>query len=262
MNLSRPHAVALLATLTSLLAGSSAPALAGSTTGGSTAPGQGTSTAGYGVTSPNQTVGASPTTGDGTIVGNGGGIVGTKLKFKGVANGAKDGDNVSLQAQDGDGTWNEIASTKTDEDGAWVARWRADKTGSLIVRAVTGGASGGTGEAADAPDAPTMKVVVYQSTRASVYGVGDDGQIGTRTACGQMLKETTLGVANKTLPCGTKVTFFYGGKTITVPVIDRGPYRKGYSWDLTTETADRLGFEGIGTVGSLVVAKPATSKRR
>jgi rare lipoprotein A (peptidoglycan hydrolase) len=74
-----------------------------------------------------------------------------------------------------------------------------------------------------------------------------------------MLKETTLGVAHKTLPCGTKVTLFYAGKTITVPVIDRGPYRKGYSWDLTTETANRLGFEGIGTVGSLIAGKPAAT---
>jgi hypothetical protein len=261
MSLSRIQRVAVLATLTSLFAGASAPALAG-TTGGSTAPGQGTSTAGYGGTTPSQSVGGTqPTTGDGSIAGTGGGIVGTKLKFKGVANGAGEGDNVSLQAQAGDGTWSEIASTQTDDAGAWVARWKADKTGSLVVRAVTGATGGGTGEAANATDAPTMKVTVYQSTLASVYGVGDDGQIGTRTACGQMLKETTLGVANKTLPCGTKVTFYYGGKTITVPVIDRGPYRKGYSWDLTTETADRLGFEGIGTVGSLIVAKttaPAT----
>jgi peptidoglycan lytic transglycosylase len=253
MKLSRTCRVAVLAALTSLFAGASAPAQAG--TGGSTAPGAGTSPAGYGTTGAgtgDAGTGTQPSTSDGSIAGTNG-IVGTKLQFKGVANNANEGDNVSVQAQNTDGGWDEIARTETDADGAWVARWKANRTGALVVRALTGAAAGGgTGEAAEASDAPTMKVVVYQSTLASVYGVGDDGQIGTRTACGQMLRETTLGVANKTLPCGTKITLFYAGKTITVPVIDRGPYRKGYTWDLTTATADRLGFEGIGTVGSLV----------
>jgi rare lipoprotein A len=254
IKLSRTRRVAVLAAFTSLFAGASAPALASS--GGSTAPGAGTSPAGYGTTGgATGGAGTQPSTGDGSIAGTNG-IVGTKLKFKGVANNANEGDNVSVQAQNADGGWDEIARTAAKADGAWVVRWRANRTGSLVVRAVTGAAAGGgTGEAADAGNAPTMKVVVYQSTLASVYGVGDDGQIGTRTACGQMLKATTLGVANKTLPCGTKVTLFYAGKTITVPVIDRGPYRKGYTWDLTTATADRLGFEGIGTVGSLIAGR-------
>jgi hypothetical protein len=251
----------MLAVLSTAFAGATSPALAGSTTGGSSAPGAGTSPAGYGSTGGATTTGTQPATGDGSIAGTNG-IVGSKLKFKGVATSAAEGESVSLQVQGGDGAWEEIATTKTDEDGAWIARWKADRSGTLVVRAVTGGPGGGTGEAAQAPDAPTMKVVVYQSTLASVYGVGDDGQIGTRTACGQMLKATTLGVAHKTLPCGTKVTFFSGGKTITVPVIDRGPYRKGYSWDLTTATANRLGFEGIGTVGSLVVSKPVPAAKR
>src|SRR3954462_15583195 len=106
MTILRPRRVALLAALRSLFAGASSPALAGS--GGSTAPGQGTSPAGYGVTTSPQTAGAQPTTGDGTIAGTGGGIVGTKLKFKGVANGAREGDTISLQAQGGDGAWAEI----------------------------------------------------------------------------------------------------------------------------------------------------------
>jgi rare lipoprotein A len=263
MTLSRTRRVAMLAALTSLFAGACAPARAASTTGGSTAPGAGTSPAGYGTTGGVGAgdVGTQPTTGDGSIAGTGG-IVGTKLKLKGIANNAAEGDNVSVQVANGDGGWDEIATTQTDAEGAWVARWKADRAGTLVVRAVTGAAAGGgTGEAAEAPAAPTMKLIVYQATKASVYGVGDDGQIGTRTACGQMLKETTLGVAHKTLPCGTKVTVFYAGKTITVPVIDRGPYRAGFSWDLTTATADRLGFEGIGTVGSLIVSKPAPAKR-
>jgi hypothetical protein len=254
----RIQRVALLVTLSSLITGAASPAFGAS--GGSTAPTQGGSPAGYPTTTPGGGESTQSSTGDGTIGGAGNGIVGSKLRFRGTATGARDGDSVNVQAQRADGGWDDIAQAVTDANGAWSAKWKANRTGSVLVRAVTGAPGGGTGEAADATDAPTMKVVVYQPTLASVYGVGDDGQIGTRTACGQMLKATTLGVANKTLPCGTKVTFFYAGKTITVPVIDRGPYRKGYSWDLTTETAKRLGFEGIGTVGSLIAAKPAAKR--
>ena len=56
---------------------------------------------------------------------------------------------------------------------------------------------------------------------------------GNRTACGQALTKDLLGVAHKSLPCGTLVTFKYGSKQITVPVVDRGPYVDGRQWDLT-----------------------------
>ena len=66
----------------------------------------------------------------------------------------------------------------------------------------------------------------------SWYGPGFYGQ---HTACGQVLTTTLRGVANRTLPCGTLVTFRnpYNGATITVPVVDRGPYVAGRQWDLT-----------------------------
>jgi rare lipoprotein A (peptidoglycan hydrolase) len=59
------------------------------------------------------------------------------------------------------------------------------------------------------------------------------GFYGRRTACGQKYTKTILGVAHRTLPCGTKVTFRWKGRTITVPVIDRGPYVSGRQWDLS-----------------------------
>jgi rare lipoprotein A len=42
-------------------------------------------------------------------------------------------------------------------------------------------------------------------------------------------------VAHRSLPCGTKVTFRNpsNGRTVTVPVIDRGPYVSGRQWDLS-----------------------------
>ena len=72
---------------------------------------------------------------------------------------------------------------------------------------------------------------------ATWYG---PGFYGSRTACGQKLTRDTVGVAHKTLPCGTKVTFYSHGRFVTVPVIDRGPYVSGVSWDLTEATARRL----------------------
>ena len=59
---------------------------------------------------------------------------------------------------------------------------------------------------------------------------------------------SVVGVANRTLPCGTKVKLRYHGRTVTVPVIDRGPYVAGRDYDLTTATKEKLGFPGVGTV--------------
>ena len=61
------------------------------------------------------------------------------------------------------------------------------------------------------------------------------GFYGHRTACGVALTQTVLGVANRTLPCGTLVTFRNpaSGRQVTVPVIDRGPYVSGRQWDMS-----------------------------
>jgi rare lipoprotein A (peptidoglycan hydrolase) len=61
------------------------------------------------------------------------------------------------------------------------------------------------------------------------------GMYGSRTACGVTLTKTVMGVASRTLPCGTKVTFRNpeNGRTVTVPVIDRGPYVDGRIWDMS-----------------------------
>ena len=69
-------------------------------------------------------------------------------------------------------------------------------------------------------------------TNISWYGPGMYGQ---RTACGVTLSTTVLGVASRTLPCGTRVTFRNpaNGRTVTVRVIDRGPYVSGRTWDMT-----------------------------
>ena len=79
----------------------------------------------------------------------------------------------------------------------------------------------------------------YKPARATWYG---PGLYGNKTACGATLTHRTLGVAHKHLPCGTKVALRYHGRTVVVPVIDRGPYSRGVDYDLTYATARKLGM--------------------
>ena len=86
---------------------------------------------------------------------------------------------------------------------------------------------------------------VYRYAQASWYG---PGLYGNRTGCGGTLYAGRLGVAHKSLPCGTMVTFKHGRREVRVPVIDRGPYVGGREYDLTEATAQRLGFHGHGAI--------------
>lgn len=96
------------------------------------------------------------------------------------------------------------------------------------------------------PDNVLTQVTGWQTSVASVFT-----DFGLPIACqvnGGILHRDDLGVANKTLPCGTMVTFRYQGKGIRVPVIDRGPYIEGREWDLTGATAVALNFPGLGDI--------------
>jgi hypothetical protein len=48
------------------------------------------------------------------------------------------------------------------------------------------------------------------------------GLYGGHLACGGRLSPGTLGVAHKSLPCGTRVTLRHRGRTVRVRVVDRG----------------------------------------
>jgi rare lipoprotein A len=96
---------------------------------------------------------------------------------------------------------------------------------------------------------------VYRKSLATQYGQGFFGQ---KTACGQVLRRTTLGVANRTLKCGTPVAVYYRGQMIVVPVIDRGPYANNADWDLTQATAAALGISGTAKIGTAPL--PRTSQ--
>lgn len=53
------------------------------------------------------------------------------------------------------------------------------------------------------------------------------------TACGVLYTRSVVGVAHRSLPCGTLVAFSHHGRTVVAPVIDRGPYVAGRIWDLS-----------------------------
>lgn len=85
---------------------------------------------------------------------------------------------------------------------------------------------------------------------ATWYG---PGFYGNRTACGQRLTKGTVGVAHKTLPCGSKVTIKYKGRFLRTRVIDRGPYAHGASWDLTYAAAKELRFQATDQLRAAAV---------
>jgi rare lipoprotein A (peptidoglycan hydrolase) len=108
------------------------------------------------------------------------------------------------------------------------------------AQAGTGGVSTpGVGDST--PVATPADAESFTAARATWYGPGFYGE---RTACGKVLRRSTIGVAHRKLPCGTEVTFSYEGRTVAAPVIDRGPFRRGFVWDLTAATARQLGLTG------------------
>ncbi len=127
-----------------------------------------------------------------------------------------------------------------------------------IAQAQSGGTSapagGTTSPTAPAPAAAAGSWTVHK--KATWYG---PGFWGGETACGVTLLPTTIGTAHKTLPCGTQVTFSLNGRSVTATVIDRGPYRKGYAWDLTKKAAKKVGFLEVGSGPiSATVSPPAS----
>jgi peptidoglycan hydrolase-like protein with peptidoglycan-binding domain len=80
---------------------------------------------------------------------------------------------------------------------------------------------------------------------ATLYG---PGLYGNRTACGYTLGHRTRGIAHRSLPCGTPVPVYFGGRLAIFPVIDRGPYADGVSIDLTAAAARKLGMSTTSVV--------------
>jgi hypothetical protein len=141
-------------------------------------------------------------------------------------------------------TWANTVHTTVDSDGSFTLTWHANHIGRFALRATIVASD----SAISASVTPALTSTVYRPSKASWYG---PGMYGKSTACGQKLTQTTIGVANKTLPCGMHVAIYYRGQTVTVPVIDHGPYVKGRDWDLTAATARLLGIDGVATIDAV-----------
>lgn len=163
-------------------------------------------------------------------------LIGGDVAFIGVTSPRTSHRPVSVQALI-EGHWSQVARTVTDHDGYFLAKFWPHTLGRipLRVRAV--------GIPAQRARVAGSVATVYHQVIASWYSLP-----GATTACGEQLDAGTLGVANKTLPCGTKVTLRVGSRSITVPVIDRGPYVAGRDYDLTYATKQALDVGGVSLI--------------
>ena len=148
------------------------------------------------------------------------------------------GKAITLQALVGHG-WQTLALDHTGPRGRFRLSYVPRRLGSRILRLDFSGDA-----LARAARRRLGALNVFRLAGASWYGGGGS------LACGGALTSSTLGVANKTLPCGTLVTLRYSGHTVRVPVVDRGPYVEGREFDLTEATKRALGFGDTGLIWS------------
>ncbi len=122
--------------------------------------------------------------------------------------------------------------------------------------ASSGGSSAPTSAGATLPKSAHSKAR-HATDIATWFGPGFYGQ---KTACGQTMTPVIVGVASRTLPCGTLVLVAYDGHTLTVPVIDRGPYaHNGARWDLTWGAASALTITETVRVKTKIVGRTANT---
>jgi rare lipoprotein A len=162
---------------------------------------------------------------------------GRRVSVVGTARPAAAGMTALLQVRRGH-RWRTLDTARTAAGGRYVLRQRVRQPMSAPARVVIRwGAS--------RRHAGVGRLNAYRIAHASWYG---PGLYGNRLGCGGTLTSSRLGVAHKTLPCGTKLTLRHGSRVVRVTVIDRGPYVAGREYDLTEATARRLGFRGHGAI--------------
>jgi rare lipoprotein A len=133
--------------------------------------------------------------------------------------------------------WRLVKSVRADASGAYAVGWRPDHIGPTALRAILH------------TTAAPINVTVYKPTLATWYG---PGFFGKQTACGMALTPDLQGLAHRSLPCGTQVAITYAGRSIVLPVIDRGPYGvAGADWDLTQAAALTLGITATTKLGAV-----------
>ena len=125
------------------------------------------------------------------------------------------------------------------------------------ISTASAASAGGASAPAPRAPAPATRARVHSSGIATWFG---PGFYGKKTACGQTLTPGVVGVANRTLPCGTLIKVGYSGHALTVPVLDRGPYSHiGADWDLTAGAAAALGITETVRIHIRVVGSTANT---
>lgn len=139
-----------------------------------------------------------------------------------------------------DGRWRTVDRDVVARGGRFHLETKVRRTGDLLARVRVVGTSKVEGDSER-----VARVHGFRAAYASYYG---PGLYGGPLACGGRLGPGTIGVAHKSLPCGTKLTLRVGHREVRARVIDRGPYVGNREFDLTTATRNALGFGDVGTV--------------
>ena len=188
------------------------------------------------------------------LSGGGNALLGKPVRFRGAVARKLAGRSVVVQYLDPVAqAWTDQATTTVRPDGTFVARWKPRHIGQFRTRALVGRG------AHTASASPELALNVFRPAIATFFG---PGLYGRTTACGQELTEDLVGVAHRSLPCGTNVAVRYGSTTIVVPVVDRGPYAGQAKWDLTKAAADLLGFAQTDRIGAITLAPAAQPASR
>jgi rare lipoprotein A len=181
-----------------------------------------------------------------TVASNASALLSKQLRVTGTVSRSAAGQTVEIErlGRETNWLWAPTVHATVAADGSFTAVWQTNHIGRFSIRAVIAAPM----SAQPAAAAPTVTVTVYRPSIATWYG---PGLYGRTTACGEVLKPTTVGTANRTLKCGTPVAIYYRGRTMVVPVIDRGPYANGADWDLTEATARAMQTGGVTTIGAV-----------
>jgi hypothetical protein len=182
-------------------------------------------------------------------------VLGRTVHFRGTVPAEEAGRALTVERfEPKTSTWQAEATTTVGKDGRFLARWRTDHIGRFRLRATVDNAG-----AQAAAASPELSMTVYKPAKATWYG---PGFYGRKTACGLRMSKTLVGVAHRSLPCGTNVAVYYAPthRTMTVPVVDRGPYANGSHWDLTYAAATALGFLHTDTLNAVRLREPQPSK--
>jgi hypothetical protein len=195
----------------------------------------------------------SATSGGMTLVTDASAFVRTGLSVTGTVPAADAGAAVEIDqlGPTPGSSWVPVAVVPAASNGSFAASWRTSPAGPLTIRAELQGSPASSAAAS----APSVSVTLYRRSIATLYG---PGFYGAQTACGVTLRRRTIGVANRTLKCGTEVQVYYNGRVLTVPVIDRGPYDHHATWDLTMATGRALGMQGTATIGAASMPSAAS----